>query len=103
MLVGQKLDVAYFQDHVQGFAQAGLLEDVGGIELLRGERRNLASVAEARERADEVGIESVGVGWLCKQQDRLESAVEEEGKDRKRVKGLLCIDSPLSTGLKVED
>ena len=63
MLIGQELDVAHFQDHVQGFAQARLFEDVGGIELRGREWGDFALVAEAREGADEVRVPSAAVLW----------------------------------------
>lgn len=56
--VGDELDVADIEDHVEGEALAGLLEDFDGFELLGGERGDDAGVGEARERADVVGIPS---------------------------------------------
>ena len=56
VLIREELDVADLEYHVERFAQADLLEDVGGFELLRGKGRNLAFVAEAREGADVVGV-----------------------------------------------
>lgn len=56
--VGDELDVADVEDHVQGEALAGLLEDFDGFELLGRERGDDAGVGEAGERADVVGVPS---------------------------------------------
>lgn len=56
--VGDKLDVADVEDHVEGEALASLFEDFDGFELLGGERGDDSCVGEAGERPDVVGVPS---------------------------------------------
>lgn len=58
MRVGDKLDVADVEDHMQGETLAGLFEDFDGLELGGGERGDDACVGETGERADVVGVPS---------------------------------------------
>ena len=58
--VGDELDVADFEDHVQGEALAGCFEHVGGFDLRGGERGDDALGGEPREGADVVGVPP---GW----------------------------------------
>lgn len=48
MRVRQELDVANFEDHVQGEFVAGVFEDLHGLQLGGGERRDDTRVGEAR-------------------------------------------------------
>lgn len=56
VVVGQELDVTNVQDHVQSEAQAGLVKDGSGAELLGRKRRDDALVAEAGQGLDVVWI-----------------------------------------------
>lgn len=56
--VGQELDVADLEDHVEGEAVAGCLEHGQSFLLLCGERGNNARIGEAGQRADVVGVPS---------------------------------------------
>lgn len=61
VVVGQELDVANVENHVQREALGRLFKDGGGALLGVGERRDEPRVREARQRADVVGIPSVHV------------------------------------------
>lgn len=54
--VGQELDVADLEDHVEGEAVAGCLENGQSFQLLCGESRDDARVGESGQRADVVGV-----------------------------------------------
>ena len=74
MGVGDELDIANVEDHVEGEALAGLLEDFNGFELGRGEWGDDASGGEAAERADVVGVPSIYISILYRKWE-----VEEGG------------------------
>lgn len=59
VLVGQKLDVANLEDHVQRETQARVLEYLYGLLLGLGKRGNEALVRETGERADVVRVPPV--------------------------------------------
>lgn len=59
VFVGQELDIADFEDHVQGQALACVLEHVDGFELSGREGRDDAVVGEAGEGADVVWVPSL--------------------------------------------
>ena len=100
VLVGEELDVADFEDHVEGFTEADGFEDVGGFELRRGEGRDEARRAKAREGADVVGVPSGdgrvsgGVGWF--------GGGRGDG-GRGGGGGVLGVNAALAIGLEVED
>lgn len=50
------MDIAELKNHVQADFHASVLQDLEGIELLRGQGGDLARVREALERLDEVGV-----------------------------------------------
>jgi hypothetical protein len=58
--VGDELDVADFEDHVESETLAGGFEDLESLFLGVGERGDEARVREAGEGADVVGVPS---GW----------------------------------------
>ncbi len=58
VFVGQELNIADIEDHVQRQPVARLLEDVGGFELGGAKGRDDAFVGEAGEGADVVGVPS---------------------------------------------
>lgn len=59
MIVGQELDVANVEDHVQRELGAGCFQDEGSALLLGGERGNQTCVREAGKGADVVWVPSV--------------------------------------------
>lgn len=61
VLVGEPLDVADVEDHVQGEAHAGVFEDLEGFELGGGEGGDFAGGGEAGEGFYEVGVPSLRV------------------------------------------
>ena len=58
LCVGDKLNVADFEDHVQGEALAGCFEHLGGFDLCGGEGGDDALGREPREGAYVVGVPS---------------------------------------------
>ena len=58
VVVGQELDVADVEDHVEGQPLTGFLQDGGGFFLRSGERRDEAGGGETGEGADVVGVPS---------------------------------------------
>ena len=71
MCIGQELDIANLEDHVQRQLGAGVFQYLGGVLLLFRQGRDESRVAEARQAADEVWIvlavyASVRSGFLVK-------------------------------------
>lgn len=58
VFVGEELDVADFEDHVQSKLETCVFEDLGGFELGGRQRRDDAGVGETGERFDIVRIPS---------------------------------------------
>jgi len=59
VLVGEPLDVADVEYHVQGEAHAGVFEDLEGFELAGGEGGDFAGFGEAGEGFYEVWVPSL--------------------------------------------
>ena len=57
--IGEELDVADFENHVEGKAETGCFEDGGCFFLGGGERGDDAGGGEAGEGADVIGVPSV--------------------------------------------
>jgi len=59
MVIGQELDIAHVQNHVQRMLLACLLENGNGAFLGVGKSGNETCIREAGQRTDKVGVESV--------------------------------------------
>lgn len=57
--VGDELDIADVEDHVQGQTLGGFFQNAEGFLLAVGEGGDDALVGEAREGADVVGVPSI--------------------------------------------